>query len=136
MVAMKGLDRTIMLFPLSSWEKLRPQIRLADFRADREARLYQRTIYRGMEIVTPDSQGRIQLSPALREHAQIGKEPVVFLGLGEWIELWPEGKLERYGEYNREFGGSIEEMARRWDRGEGVARDTGPSVNPPDPRET
>lgn len=115
LVAMKGLDQTVTLFPFSAWERLRPQIRLSDFRADREARYYQRSIYRGMEVVVPDSQGRIQLSAALREYANIDKEPVVFLGLGEWIELWPEGRLERYVQSGAEFGASLEELARRFD---------------------
>lgn len=122
LVAMKGLERTITLFPYSAWERLRPQIRLADFRADREARFYQRSIYRGMEVLVPDAQGRIQLSPTLREHANITKEHVVFLGLGEFIELWSESKLELYLQSGAEFGASMEELARRFDAQEAEAR--------------
>lgn len=77
--------------------------RLADLpAADREGRRYRRTFLGAGTEVQPDKQGRIPLSDALREWAEIEKD-VTVLGQGEVVEVWATevwlGEKEVSGNY-------------------------------------
>ena len=69
---------------------------------DREGRKYRRTFLGAGTEVTPDKQGRVPISDALRDWAQLDKE-VTVLGQGEVVEVWATevwlGEKEVSGEY-------------------------------------
>ncbi len=69
---------------------------------DRDGRLYRRTFLGAGTEVTPDKQGRVPISEALRQWAQLDKE-VTVLGQGEVVEVWATevwaGEKEVSGEY-------------------------------------
>ncbi len=53
----------------------------------------KRFILGGAQEVEFDAQGRFVLSENLKNFADI-QEKVVFLGVGEWIEIWDESKWQ------------------------------------------
>ena len=69
--------------------------------------------YRGAINGTPDSLGRVLMSTALLEHAQIslnaeeGARSLVFVGCGDYGEIWSE---ENYSRHTAEF--DIEDLRR------------------------
>ncbi|MDJ0953716.1 MAG: division/cell wall cluster transcriptional repressor MraZ [Acidimicrobiia bacterium] len=69
---------------------------------DRDGRLYRRTFLGAGTEVTPDKQGRVPISEALRQWAQLEKD-VTVLGQGEVVEVWATevwaGEKEISGEY-------------------------------------
>ena len=69
---------------------------------DRDGRLYRRTFLGAGTEVTPDKQGRVPISEALRQWAQLDKD-VTVLGQGEVVEVWATvvwaGEKEISGEY-------------------------------------
>ena len=111
LIAMKGPERTIKLFPLSSWKRVKPRVSHEEFQTLRLARNYTRAAYQGMELVVPDGAGRIQLSAELREHAAIGREYVLFKGLNDFVEVWSEKRHRAYMDALAVTAGSIDEMA-------------------------
>ncbi len=69
---------------------------------DRDGRLYRRTFLGAGTEVTPDKQGRVPISEALRQGAQLDRD-VTVLGQGEVVEVWATevwaGEKEISGEY-------------------------------------
>lgn len=61
-------------------------------------RLYHQLFSEMIETKT-DSQGRVQLTPELREFAGIDKDLVV-IGVGEWLEIWGLENWQAYKEAN------------------------------------
>jgi len=73
------------------------------------ARDTSRFLLGGAQIVSLDKQGRFVLPRHLREYARIKKESV-FLGLGEYVEIWDK---KRWQEYKKYLEVNIEEISNR-----------------------
>lgn len=71
---------------MEEWDKYIEPIKKMD---RKNSELIFRTLHRNAANVTPDSQGRIILSGALIEHAEILKSAVV-VGCGTYAEIWSE----------------------------------------------
>ena len=76
----------IKVYSMEEWEIFLKPI-LATPRKTSEATL--RYLHRNAAQVTPDSQGRILLTPGLVEHAHIKKDAVI-VGCGTYGEIWAE----------------------------------------------
>jgi MraZ protein len=76
---------------MEEWEIFLKPI-LATPRKTSEATL--RYLHRNAAQVTPDSQGRILLTPKLVEKAML-KEDVVIVGCGPYIEIWAKEEYDR-----------------------------------------
>ena len=63
---------------------------------DKQNQKTARTFFASIDQPEEDNQGRFILDPSLRKFADI-KKGVVFVGVGNRIELWSE---ERWNEYN------------------------------------
>ena len=59
------------------------------------ARAFVRLFYAGAMECGLDKQGRINISPVLREHSDIEKE-VCIIGVGSRIEIWSKNNWDRY----------------------------------------
>lgn len=59
------------------------------------ARGYQRTFFSGGDEVTPDKQGRISISAALRDYADLDRD-VVVIGVRDRLEIWNPTKWVDY----------------------------------------
>jgi MraZ protein len=82
----RGLDHNLVLYPISEWEQLATKLRQLPL-TDPNARALQRLIFSGAQEVSPDKQGRILVSPYLREYAGITGSAII-AGMESYIEIW------------------------------------------------
>ena len=82
----QGLDRNLMVLPPPVFQVLYDRL-MAMSLTDPTARLLRRIILGNALQVVPDGVGRILLQPNLKEFASL-KENVVFVGQGDYFEIW------------------------------------------------
>ncbi len=79
----------LKIYSLDGWQEYLAPIRAQERRVAEKALRY---LHRNAAQVSPDSQGRIILSPSLLDYAEIKKEAVV-VGCSDYCEIW---SLENY----------------------------------------
>jgi len=92
-VLTKGMDPCIIAYPLTEWQKVETGLR----QLSSTSKIYRSFIRSTVRFATPttmDKQGRIQVSPVLREFAGIKKD-VMIIGLVNKIEIWDPKKLDK-----------------------------------------
>jgi len=94
LVATRGLDRCIFLFPLDEFSSIHDRLRRAPLE-NKNARDYLRNFLGYASDDIPDKQGRILLSQPLRTYAGIDRE-VAVVGLGSRVEIWD---IDAWNEY-------------------------------------
>lgn len=94
LVATRGLDRCIFLFPLDEFASIHDRLRKAPLE-NKNARDYLRNFLGYASDDIPDKQGRILLSQPLRTYAGIDRE-VAVVGLGSRVEIWD---IDAWNEY-------------------------------------
>lgn len=83
-------DNCLLLYPLTEWEIIeRKLVRLPSF--NKQARRLQRLLIGHATECELDNNGRILLSPPLREFAGLEKS-VVLIGQGNKFEVWAEAQ--------------------------------------------
>jgi MraZ protein len=87
----RGLDGCLFVFPPNAWRVLSEKVASLPL-SEGSARLFSRMIYSGTECKL-DKQGRILLSPPLREHADIESE-VVVIGVNYRLEIWSKKRWQ------------------------------------------
>lgn len=85
-VATRGSDRCLFLFTTDRWEELRERVRSLPLGDPRAVRL-RRHLFAYADGLMPDRQGRILISPDLREWAGISDD-VLIVGQDTHLELW------------------------------------------------
>ncbi len=90
-VVTKGLDKALVLYPLSDWKELATRLSALPLSARAYARL---TLAGAMEVI-PDKQGRVILPGYLRKYAEIKTQAVV-TGLYNRVEIWDEATWQQY----------------------------------------
>jgi len=91
-VTTKGMDSCIVAYPSSEWRKVEEGLR----KLSSASRVYRSFIRSTVRYATPakmDKQGRIQISPALRDFAGLDGD-VVIIGVVNKIEIWDPVKLK------------------------------------------
>ena len=86
----KGFEKSLLLFDKLSWEKYLLNLN-AKNPFNLESLNSKRFFIGGSFEVEYDSQGRFVVPESLKTFADI-KEKTVFLGIGDWIEIWDEEK--------------------------------------------
>jgi MraZ protein len=86
LVVTKGQEHCLYVFPTDRWEIEVERVNRLP-RTDRRNRNYARSFFGAASDQMPDKQGRIQLPPALREFAGLGKD-VVVIGVADRLEVW------------------------------------------------
>ncbi|MFW7413940.1 division/cell wall cluster transcriptional repressor MraZ [Demequina sp. SO4-18] len=94
LVATRGLDRCVFLFPLDEFAVVHDRLRKAPLE-NKRARDYLRNFLGHAQDDIPDKQGRILLSAALRGYAGIDRE-VAVVGMGSRVEIWDAATWEQY----------------------------------------
>lgn len=94
MVATRGLDRCIFVFPLDEFAAVHDRLRRAPLE-NKRARDYLRSFLGHATDDIPDKQGRILLSSPLRTYAGIDRE-VAVVGMGSRVEIWDAPTWENY----------------------------------------
>jgi MraZ protein len=100
LVVCKGFERCLQLFPASVWPSVEEA--LADLPDDSRGAAIKRLIIGSATDVAIDGASRITLPPELREWAGLERE-TVFMGLGNYFELWD--KARRSAEEERLLSG-------------------------------
>ncbi len=90
---LKGLNRCLLLYPAEYW--LGVEGRLSGINEfQQENRTVLRNFLRSAEDLTLDKHNRLAIPPKLMEWASITNK-VIFIGMGESIELWSQEMLEK-----------------------------------------
>jgi MraZ protein len=83
-------SRCLLLYPRAEWEPIQQRLMaLSSF--NEKSRGLQRLLVGHAEDVEMDGTGRILVSPALRQYANLDHR-VVLVGQGRKFELWDEGR--------------------------------------------
>lgn len=91
-------------YSAEKWERVRAKVE----DMPREVRLSMRGVFLNAIEVTPDKQGRVVISPELREKAGLEeKTEVVIIGAMTNIEIWSKQRLAGKGELNSKIPGDI-----------------------------
>ncbi len=105
----RGIDGMIDVYTKEAWERL--QQKLAELPMTVEAnRKFKRFILGASSEISPDKQGRILISQALKEHSKIfAEKKVVWAGVGDKVEIWSEKLWEQQNEKSIENISEISE---------------------------
>ncbi len=85
-VTVDHMDRCLLLYPMDEWVKIE-QVLMGLPNMNRSVRNMQRLVLGHASEVNLDSQGRVRLSPPLREYANLDKKSVL-VGQAKKFELW------------------------------------------------
>ncbi|MGQ0552140.1 MAG: division/cell wall cluster transcriptional repressor MraZ [Planctomycetota bacterium] len=85
----RGLDGCLFLYTEQGYEQIAAQVNAGPLGAE-TTRDFQRLFYADTEHCPVDRNGRVLITPALKELAGIA-DKVVFVGAGQRIELWDPG---------------------------------------------
>ena len=93
LVVTADADRCLLVYPLPDWELIQQKLEgLSNL--DPRVRELQRRLIGFAVDVDMDGAGRVLISPALREYAQLDKA-VVLVGQGKKFELWNKDHWEQ-----------------------------------------
>ena len=107
-VLVRGIDRTVDVYPRKSWESSVERITDLDS-LTREAREMKRFVFSGATVAEVDKQGRVLVPPDLASHAGLGKD-VAVVGVHDHIEIW--GRPE-WAAHVSAIEGSVGDVAER-----------------------
>jgi len=102
LVVTADADRCLLIYPLPDWELIQQKLEgLSNL--DSRVRDLQRRLIGFAVDVEMDGAGRVLISPALREFAQLDKN-VVLVGQGKKFELWNKDNWEQLIDRTGGFG--------------------------------
>lgn len=102
----RGLDRCLFVYPLSEWTQLEEKLKTLPF-TKKDARAFTRFFFSGATECELDKQGRVNISPPLREYGELKKECVI-IGVSNRVEIWSKTNWEDYFASSKE---SLSEIA-------------------------
>ncbi len=85
-------DQCVVGFPLPDWEVIEERLVTLNSSA-REIRDLQRLLLGGVEMVSIDKQGRLQVSQAHREYAGLSKD-IMLVGMLKRFEIWDKARYD------------------------------------------
>jgi len=98
-------DHCLLMYPLPDWELIQQKLEgLSNL--DARVRTLQRRLIGFAVDVDMDGAGRVLISPALRQYAQLDKH-VVLVGQGRKFELWNRDNWERLHDGTGGFGTDV-----------------------------
>lgn len=92
-VVAPGQERCLYVWPRSGFRSYVASLELRD--SSSRGRALQRSLYARSSDETLDRQGRITLTPTLRDWAGLTRECTV-IGVGERVEIWDAAAWETY----------------------------------------
>jgi MraZ protein len=81
-------ERCLLIYPEQQWQELLPQVQALP-NINRKARMMQRLLLGYATPLEVEGNGRILLSPTLRDYAGLDKK-LMLIGQGKKLELWSE----------------------------------------------
>lgn len=107
-VITKGLDGCLFLYPDSEWKIFEEKLRTLPL-TNKDARIFTRFFLGSAVDGGLDKQGRVLISSALRNFANLEKE-VVLVGVLDRVEIWNKAKWE---ENNTAIEDNMDDIAGR-----------------------
>lgn len=95
-VLTKGLDGCLFIYPLSEWVIFEQKLKNLPL-TNTNARKFVRFFLSGAVECTLDKQGRILIPNSLKVYSEIKKD-IVFIGMGNHIEIWSKSKWDTYND--------------------------------------
>ena len=108
LIITKGYEQCLILIDSNQWMTLINSISKKSLLA-LDVRDSKRYLLGGAMEIEPDSQGRFVLSENHRSFAYL-EESVVFVGIGEWVEIWDR---ERWSQKTKELSNNVSDIADR-----------------------
>lgn len=93
-VATRGLDQCLFIYPKSSWEKVMQKLNELSF-AQADKRGFSRFILSGAAELTIDGAGRILIPEHQRSFAKLSKT-IIFAGVSDRVEVWDAATWKQY----------------------------------------
>lgn len=107
-VASKGYEGCVILLDVDRWQQLISQINKYPL-LNMDVRDTKRFLLGGAHALDIDKQGRFVIPESLALYARLQTE-VVFLGVGEWIEVWDRSSWE---DKSSQLASSASDIANR-----------------------
>jgi MraZ protein len=95
-VLTRGLDQCVFGYPMDEWKALEQKLKALPF-TKKDARAFSRFFFSGASECQLDKQGRVNITPSLRDYAGLDKECVI-IGVSNRIEIWSKSRWESYYE--------------------------------------
>ena len=106
-VVTRGLDSSLFLYTTGEWGKLAARLAALPI-SKSNTRAFSRLMLAGAMDVEMDKAGRVIVPDYLRSFAGIRKKAVI-AGLYDRLEIWDEGKWEKYKKETEKDSGKIAE---------------------------
>lgn len=85
-VLTRGLDRNLVIYPVTTWEKVTSQLNEMPI-THPTTRALRRLLFSGAVELSLDKQGRVNIPNYLLEYASI-EDSILLVGMETFIELW------------------------------------------------
>ena len=109
LVVTRGQEFCLTVWPMNDFMELTRKAQEAPVTV-KGARDYTRFLFAGASEEKPDKQGRITISPMLREYASLDRD-VVVIGVMNRIEIWDPARWQQYSaEQETKFSELSEEV--------------------------
>jgi MraZ protein len=109
LVVTRGQEFCLTVWPMDDFMELTRKAQEAPVTV-KGARDYTRFLFAGASEETPDKQGRITITPMLREYASLDRD-VVVIGVMNRIEIWDPARWQQYSaEQETKFSELSEEV--------------------------
>ena len=105
----KGREGCIYLYSQDTWNDFVDEITELS-RKKKDARKIQRYYFGSASEMNFDKQGRVNVTPKLREHAGLSKD-VVLIGMNDHMEIWDLDRWEENDDISEEELDAIEERS-------------------------
>ena len=92
----KGLDGCLFIYSQKEWTSFEQKLKELPL-TNVNARKFVRFFLAGAVECTPDKQGRILIPSHLKVYSSIEKD-IVFIGMGNRVEVWSSTKWDAYNE--------------------------------------
>ena len=104
LVLLQGYEQCLVMVPAHQLEHLMAADQPFMLSSARET---ERFLLGNAFEVRPDKQGRVVIPPALREYAQLDGGELIFVGLGNRVEIWNVNKWQEYQQYLKQNSDQI-----------------------------
>lgn len=118
LILTRGYEEALILVNKKMWENVAKDVMNGSF-TNKNIRDTSRFLVGSAKEIEMDNQGRFVIPQALFNHASLGEE-IVFIGLGNWIEIWDSVKWQERVKYLQKHGDEIaQEISKMSDKSNG-----------------
>ncbi len=97
-VITRSLDGCLSIYDKEDWDKLKNKLNELPY-TDERARVLKRFTLGSSDMCEPDKQGRILIPITLRKNANLIQD-VMFVGVGDHIEVWDKSMWESKNDFS------------------------------------